>query len=125
MLSINEIFQNYQDNVSYSEFDGAYIVALPFFFPNSSSSVAIKISFDELGRPLLSDCHTTLDYLDEMEIDIDRHKQQLQKIMRRYDLTLEDRQFLLAVPTDQPYYLTKYLGFFVQALSLIANVDLP
>lgn len=124
MLSINDIFKNYQDNVSYREFNGAHIVAIPFFFPNSCSSIAIKISFDELGRPLISDCHTTLDYLDEMEVDIDRHKQKLQKIMRRYDLKRNDREFSLAVPTDQPYYLTKYLGFFVQALSLIANVNI-
>lgn len=124
MIEINEIFENYKDNISYREFNGAYIIALPFFFPGSSESIAVKISFDELERPILSDCHTTLDYLEDSGVDVGEHKERLEKIMRKYDLKIEDREFKLAVPTTQPYYLTKYLGFFTQALSLIANVDI-
>lgn len=45
-------------------------------------------------------------------------------ISYKYNLEIEDRTFKLAVPTTQPYYLTKYLGFFTQALSLIANIDI-
>lgn len=124
MIDINEIFKNYNDNISYSEFNGSYIIAIPFFFPNSGNSIAIKISFDELERPILSDCHTTLDYLEEMDIDVSDYKQKLEKIMYRYDLKLEDREFKLVVPTTQLYYLTKYLGFFTQSLSLIANINI-
>lgn len=124
MTDINEILKNYQDNISYREFDGSYIVAVPFFFLGTSDSIAIKISFDEFERPILSDCHTTLDYLEEMDVDIDKYKQKLEKIVHKYSLEIEDRSFKLAVPTTQPYYLTKYLGFFVQALSLIANIDI-
>lgn len=124
MLDINEILKNYNDNISCRTFDDFHIVAIPFFFPNSSSSIAVKISFDELERPILSDCHTTLDYLDEMDIDIDEYKQRLDKILYRYDLKIEDREFKLSVPTTQPYYLTKYLGFFIQALSLVANINI-
>lgn len=124
MIDINEIKKNYADAISYREFNGSYIVAIPFFFPNSSDSIAIKISFDELERPILSDCHTTLDYLDEMVIDISQYSQKLKKITDRYNLELDERTFTLAVPTTQPYYLTKYLGFFVQALSLIANINI-
>lgn len=124
MMDIKEIFKNYTDNVSYREFNGAYIVAVPFFFPSSSDSIAIKISFDELERPILDDCHTTLDYLEELDIDIDQYQQKLEKIVDRYGLEIEERTFKLTVPTNQPYYLTKYLGYFVQALSLIANINL-
>lgn len=124
MIDIKEIFKNYYDNISYREFNGAYIIAIPFFFPNSMNSIAIKISFDELERPILSDCHTTLDYLDEMDIDINEYQPKLKKIMNRYDLKIEDRAFTLAVPTTQSYYLTKYLGFFIQSLSLIANINI-
>lgn len=124
MIDINTIFENYKENISYREFDGSYIVAIPFFFPGTSESIAIKISFDELGRPILSDCHTTLDYLEEMDIDINMYSQKLDKILTRYDFTLQDRTFTLKVPTDQPYYLTKYLGFFIQGLSLIANLNI-
>lgn len=124
MIDINDIFKNYKDNISYREFNGSYIIAVPFFFPNSSDSIAIKISFDELDRPILSDCHTTLDYLDETGIDVNAYRQKLEKIMHKYDLDMEDRAFKLAVPTTQPYYLTKYLGFFIQALSLIAGIDI-
>ncbi len=124
MTDINEIFKNYKDNISYHEFNGSYIVAVPFFFLGSSDSIAIKISFDELERPILSDCHTTLDYLEEMDVDMDKYKQKLEKIVYKYSLEIEDREFKLTVPTTQPYYLTKYFGFFVQALSLIANIDI-
>lgn len=124
MIDISEILKNYRDNISYREYNGAYIVAIPFFFPFCNDSIAIKISFDEFERPILSDCHTTLDYLCEMDIDINKYKQKLDKIMYKYNLEIEDRTFKLAVPTTQPYYLTKYLGFFTQALSLIANIDI-
>ncbi len=124
MIDISEILKNYKDNISYREFNGSYIVAIPFFFPNCSDSIAIKISFDEFERPILSDCHTTFDYLDEMDIDINKCKEKLDKIMYKYNLEIEERTVKLAVPTTQPYYLTKYLGFFTQALSLIANIDI-
>lgn len=124
MIDISEILKNYKDNISYREFNGSYIIAIPFFFPNFSDSIAIKISFDEFERPILNDCHTTLDYLDEMDIDINMYKEKLDKIMFKYNIEIEERTFKLAVPTTQPYYLTKYLGFFIQALSLIANIDI-
>lgn len=124
MIDINEILNNYNENISYKEYNGSYIVAIPFFFLNTSTSIAIKISFDEFERPILSDCHTTFDYLEEIDVDINDYKQQLKKIMDRYDLKIEEREFKLAVPTTQPYYLTKYLGFFIQAISLIANINI-
>lgn len=123
MIDINEILKNYLDNSSYKEYNGSYIIAIPFFFPNSSSSIAIKISFDEFQRPILSDCHTTLDYLDEIDVDIDKYQRKLEKILDRYNLKIEDREIKIDVPTTQLYYLTKYLGYFIQSLSLIANIN--
>lgn len=124
MINIDNILNNYKENISCKEFDGSYIVAIPFFFLNTCESIAIKISFDEKERPIISDCHTTLDYFEELNIDINNYKEKLDKIMYRYSLELEQRTFKMLVPTTQPYYLTKYLGFFIQALSLIANIDI-
>lgn len=124
MIDINEILKNYNDNISYREFNGSYIIAIPFFFLNSRNSIAIKIAFDDFKRPILSDCHTTLDYLEENDVNINDYKEKLEKIIYKYDLQIEEREFKLAVPTTQPYYLTKYLGYFIQSISLIANINI-
>lgn len=123
-MDINKILDNYRNDIRYREFDGKYIVALPIFFPGSHNSIAIRLEADTQGRPSISDCHTTLDYLDEMGVDINKYSSKLEKIMTRYGLVQNDREFTLNVPTDNEDYLTKYLGYFVQAISLIANIDM-
>lgn len=123
-MDINKVLDNYRNDIRYREFDGKYIVALPIFFPSSHDSIAIRLETDPQGRPSISDCHTTLDYLEEMDVDINAYSSKLEKIMTRYGIVQNDREFTLNVPTDSEDYLTKYLGYFIQAISLIANIDM-
>lgn len=102
-----------------------YIIFSPYFlFPESHNGIAIMIREDELGRPILSDCHTTLDYLDYMEIDLNLFQEKFEKIKNRYGFLLEERTIKMTVPTDQDDYFIKYLGYLIQAISLIANIDI-
>ncbi len=123
-MDINKVLDNYRKDTRYREFDGKYIISLPIYFPNFNESVAIRLETDTQGRPSISDCHTTIDYLEEMGIDIILHSTKLEKIMARYGLIQNEKEFVLNVPTDNEEYLIKYLGYFVQAISLIANIDM-
>ena len=58
-------------------------------------------------------------------VKIIAYADKLNKIVKRYrlDFNKTERTFSLKVPTDQPDYFVKYLGYFLQALSLLANID--
>ena len=110
----------------YRALDDFYILSPNFFFLDSNDGIAVRIDEDEEGRPIFCDCHTTLDYLEDVrEVDVYDYADKLNKIVKRYrlDFNKTERTFSLKVPTDQPDYFVKYLGYFLQALSLLANID--
>lgn len=124
MKNYRELFKKMENELTIREFEDFVIVTPAFYFLGTSESIAIRISEDELGRPIFSDCHTTFDYLDEIGIDLNNFQDKLNVIKEKYDLSMEENSFTLKVPTNQDIYIIKYLGFFIQAISLIANIDI-
>lgn len=123
-LDIKKIMERYVQKVEYSESTNSYFIFIPYFFLGSDEGIAIKVSFDEQGLPIFSDCHTTLDYLEYEDVDIDEYRDRLERILKRYGMILDGNVFRLKVGTDDEFNVQVCLGFFIQALTLIANIAL-
>ncbi len=97
-------------------------IGLPFFLPGTHDGVALSVKEDEMGRPIIGDCGSVVRYLEEADIDIRDYETEVDKICDFYNVVKGERSFETVVPTDQPLYFVKYVGYFLQAISLLANV---
>ncbi|MDE7438904.1 MAG: DUF1828 domain-containing protein [Clostridia bacterium] len=126
MIDVKRIIEKYKNSVKITDGQDkdAVFISFPFFFPNSDDSIAIRVTNADNGLPILSDCHVTCDYLEINGIDIEDYRDRLEVIMKRYGLILDGNVFRMTVPSDDDLYVEIYLGYFVQALTLIANISL-
>ena len=124
MIDVERLLDLYRKNTTVNCGDGCIFITPPFFHTKSDDSITIKVSESDGGLPVFSDCHTTIDYLEERDIYISDHDKRLQKIIRRFGLTMDKNVFRLQVPSTDDTYVELYLGYFIQALSVIANIDL-
>lgn len=124
MFEINEFLDTYRKDTHSDLGSTGYFAAPPFFFYGHDESIAIRFSEDEEGNIYFSDCHVTLDFLEVEDIDITLYQDKLQKILARYDMVLDGNVFRMKVYNSAPNTIERYLGYFIQALCLIANIDL-
>ena len=124
MIDIKQLIETYFKSIRIRE-NGDYVIATPSFFHiESSESICLRFSETEDGRPVVSDCGTTRDYLDTQYIRLSDYKEKLDAIKERFFLEEEDGVFSMTIPTTTTHMVHKHLGFFIQAISIIANIDL-
>lgn len=124
MIDIEKILERYRRNTAVSYGNGGIFVSLPFFYTKSDEGIMIKISENEQGLPVLSDCHTTEDYLEFRDVELADYSERLEKVIRQFGLVHDGNVFRMTVPSLEDNYVEIYLGYFIQALSIIANIDL-
>lgn len=123
MSEYSELFKNYIDSFLVKDQQSFLTVAPPIFFSGSFDSLAIRIEKNE-GGFVLSDCHTVQDYWDEFYNDMDKYQDKIQTICDKFCLFREERSFCVQTLGDDPLRVHRQLGYFLQALSLLANIDL-
>lgn len=124
MINIEKFLDEYRDNIIVNYYNDDVFIALPFFHTKSDESIMIKISENENGLPVFSDCHTTEDYLELRNVELTNYSERLEKIIKRFGLVHDENVFRMIVPTIDDFYIKIYFGYFIQALSIIANIDL-
>ena len=124
MIDIEKILDLYRKNTTIRHGNDSIFVTLPFFYTKSDESILIKITENEEGLPVFSDCHTTEDYLELRDVELSDYSERLKKIIKRFGLVHDENVFRMTVPSLDDIYIELYLGYFIQALSIIANIDL-
>ena len=124
MINIEKILDLYRKNTTVKYGNTGIFITLPFFHTKSDESILIKVTENEDGLPVFSDCHTTKDYLDMRDIELDDYSERLEKVIKRFGLMYDGNVFRMTVPSTEENYIELYLGYFIQALSIIANIDL-
>ena len=125
MIDIEKLLDRYREDITVRRSENGYvIVAPPFYHLESNDSIALKFSETEDGRPVITDCGTTRDYLELMEIDLKDYREKLDAVKKRFWLEEENGAFIMTVPTNDPLYVMNHIGYFIQAISIIANIDL-
>ena len=126
MIDVERILDDYRNDttVRYGNSDDSVFITLPFFHTKTDESVAIKVTEQQDGLPVLSDCHTTIDYLEERGVEPDDYSERLEQILKRFGLRRDGNVFRMTVPSADDTYIKLYLGYFIQAISIIANIDI-
>lgn len=125
MIDIKELIDGYFKSAIIRD-RGDYIIVTPHFFHiESDESIALKFSQTEDGRPVITDCGTTKDYLEITNINIKDYREKLETIKERFFIEEDENgAFFMIMPTDSLPAAYNYIGYFIQAISIIANIDL-
>jgi len=124
MLDIQDVIDKYTSSISIRK-DGDFVFVTPSFYHiDSDESIALRFSQTPDGRPIISDCGTTRDYLELRCITLNRYNEKLEAIKERFYLGEEDGAFIMEMPTESINSVKRHIGYFIQAISLIANIDL-
>ena len=124
MLDIQLLIDEYAKSTGIRYSGDTVFLTPPFFHIESDESIALRFSQTEDGRPIISDCGTTLDYLELRGININRYREKLEAVKKRFFLEEENGAFTTTLPTDSLNYIKKALGYFIEAVCVIANIDL-
>lgn len=124
MTDIKKLIADYSDSIRIRQNGEFIFVTPPFFHIKSDESIALRFSQTEDGRPIITDCGTTKDYLDMIDIDIENYREKLNTIKQRFFIEEENGAFKMTMPTDSLNSVKAHLGYFIQAISIIANIDL-
>ena len=124
MIDIEELIEEYSKSIRIRQSGDFIFVTPPFFHLESDESIALRFSQTEDGRPVITDCGTTKDYLDSRDIDINKYREKLNAVKERFFIAEENGAFVMTMPTDSLNSVKRHLGFFLQAISIIANIDL-
>ncbi len=98
----------------------------PYFFHYFKREEGILIRITEISEEeiILSDGHTTTDYLEERDIDLTLYSKQVEKILQRFKMVLDGGVLKMRCHYNDYRDIARYLGYFVQGITLIANIDL-
>ena len=124
MINIEKLLGEYSKSIKIRHEGDFIFVTLPFYHIESDESIALRFSETEDGRPIVTDCGTTRDYLEVTDVDMKNYRKKLKAIKERFFIEEEDGVFFMTMPTDRLISVKNHLGYFIQALSLIANIDL-
>ena len=123
-MDITKIIEDYKNRTELRKEGNAYYLVFPFFQRYSTDSVRIKF-FEENDSLFVSDCGDTIEYLYNRYINIEDYREKLDAIKERFYLTETDNhEFVLEFPSNQIISIEIFFGFFIQALSNIANIDI-
>ena len=124
MFDAKALVEEYFKTTRIRERDGYTIVTPHFFHIESDESIALRFSETEDGRPIVTDCGTTMDYLEIMDINLNNYRPKLEEIKKRFFIEEDDGVFKMTIPTDSPLMVINHICYFIQAISIIANIDL-
>lgn len=124
MFEVKQLIEQYRKDVTIKEKEKYTLVTPPFFHIENDESIALKFSQAEDGSPVISDCGTTMDCLEIKGVDINKYRERLNAVKARFFIEEEDGVFRMAIPTNDLQHAEVYVGYFIQAISIIANIDL-
>ena len=123
MINIEQLINEYSNSIKIRRDDEYVFVAPPFYHVGSDESIALRFSETEDGRPIISDCGTTKEYLELMGVNVENYRNKLNAIKKRFFIEEDNGAFIMTMPTDSINTVKMHLGYFIQAISIIANID--
>lgn len=124
MIDVEKLIEEYGKSITVRDKGDRILVTPPFFHISSDESIVLKFSEAEDGRPIISDCGTTLDYLESMDIDPKKYRERSDAIKERFFIEENDGVLAMTIPSTDLRTVGKYVGYFIQAVCIIANIDL-
>lgn len=105
------------------EGDEAYLVA-PLFHRYESDSIPLRL-YEEEDSLFISDCGSTREHLENRYVNIEDCREAVERIKKRFYLKENEKgEFYLEFPSEDTLSVHTFIGFFIQAISIIGNIDL-
>ncbi len=100
-------------------------IGLPFFHRyKRDEGILIRITETAENEIVLSDGHTTLDYSEEQNVDIRDYPEKADSILTRFGMTLDGNVLRLKFRHNDDTDITRHINYFIQSITLVANIDL-
>ena len=122
-MRLNEILDDYKRRTHVKSEDGEDYLIIPFFRPNESDSVQIKM-YECDGDLYISDCKSTFTYLYDRLIDVEDYRDKIDRIKKRFYLKEKDGELILCFPSEDLCSIDMFIGFFIQGISAISCIYL-
>ena len=87
-MKVNDLIDAFHKKVKITELEDLFILGLPSIHPFSDEGIAIKFVTLDDERVMLTDCGTTIDYLEEQELLLNQYQEKMQRILNRFDVEL-------------------------------------
>ncbi|MCM1130302.1 MAG: DUF1828 domain-containing protein [Roseburia sp.] len=123
-MDYQEFKDGYYKMVKITEQKDSFIIALPTFHPFTSDCLQICFITLSDGRVKLTDCGTTLEYLEEVYITLSSYKAKVDCILKRFGCKFEDGLLVCELSTGSASQVRSLVGNFIEAIALIANIDI-
>ena len=123
-MDYQEFLAAYKNMMKITEHKDNFIIALPSFHPFTSDCLQIRFITLPDGRVKLTDCGTTLEYLEEMYLTLTPYKEKLDRILERFACKFEDGVLVCELPTGAGSQVRSWVGSFIEAIALLANIDI-
>lgn len=124
MINVDELIESIAKFTTVKRSENYVIVTPPFYHIESDESIALKFSETAEGTPVITDCGTTKDYLELTYVSLENYREKLDAIKKRFFIEEAGGIFSMTIPTYDLQTALTYIGYFLQAISIIANIDL-
>lgn len=122
MSEFTDLYESFIKEVWVRDEQTFQIISIPFFFPRYDESIALRISKDENGF-VLSDCHVLTDYWEVFDFPVDDYKERIDKICNAFGLYFEEKTLWMQTFVDDETRLFNAVGYFLQGLFMLANLE--
>lgn len=130
MIDLNKISDYYKDTIiiKHSTNEAGLediFLGIPFYhrFKNDEG-ILIRITEVNEYELILSDGHMTLDFLEEVDVDINLYSEKFEKILSLYGMYQDGNVLRKRFSYNHEGNIIHHIGYFIQGLTLIANIDI-
>ena len=122
-INLKQILEDYKGKMQLREDGDEVYLILPFFQRYETDSIMLK--FYAKGDDLyISDCGCTVEYLFGRYVNVEDYRDSLERIKKRFFLSERNgNEFIMRFPSDSVISVEMFVGFFIQAISIIGNID--
>ncbi len=122
-IDVNKILEDFKSRMKISGEGESYLV-MPFFHRYESDSIPLCF-FEENDCLYITDCGSTFEHLQNRYVDPEQYREAIERTKKRfYVKEREDRALYLEYPSDSYLSVEMFTGYFLQAISIIGNIDL-
>ncbi len=123
-MNIKRIINDFIERISLREGDEETFLIMPIFHRYENYSITLKFYME--GEYLyISDCGSTFEYLDNRYLYPEDYREIIEKVKKRFFIKEKEKgELFLEFPSDQIISIEMFMWFFLQGISIIANVDL-
>lgn len=123
MHELYNALREYRPGYRLRMMENRIILTTPYFLPGYDESIALYVEKTGDDRYTICDCHSITDYWEIHGFDPFSFLEKIAHIMDRYGLTFDENCFFCKVYAPKRENLYSALDCFMQALSVLANMD--